>query len=177
MERLHMNYLRDLIHRLRVGESERRIACDLRISRTTVRRYRELAERHGFLQADSAMPDDSILSAMQGDAPRPAQTPSTVEPYAEIVERLLNQGVEMTAIWQRLREDYGYTGSYSSVRRFVHRLRPTEPRVVVRVQAAPGEEAQVDFRPRRLSLRSQHGTPTACLRLCRHPFLQLPPVC
>ena len=147
MERLHMNYLRDLIHRLRVGESERRIACDLRISRTTVRRYRELAERHGFLQADSAMPDDSILSAMQGDAPRPAQTPSTVEPYAEIVERLLNQGVEMTAIWQRLREDYGYTGSYSSVRRFVHRLRPTEPRVVVRVQAAPGEEAQVDFGP------------------------------
>ncbi|MCX6070460.1 MAG: IS21 family transposase [Chloroflexi bacterium] len=33
------------------------------------------------------------------------------------------------------------------MRRYVHRLRPPEPRVVVRVQTAPGEEAQVDFGP------------------------------
>ena len=44
MERLHMNYLRDLIHRLRASESERQIARDLRISRITVHRYHELAE-------------------------------------------------------------------------------------------------------------------------------------
>jgi len=49
--------------------------------------------------------------------------------------------------YQRLRDDHGFTGSYSAVRRYVHRLRPPEPRVVVRVQAAPGEEAQVDFGP------------------------------
>ena len=147
MERLHMNYLRDLIHRLRANESERRIAHDLRISRTTVRRYREVAEQHGFLSPDSAMPDDTTLVAVLGPVPRPPATPSTVEPYAEVVQRLLNQSVEMTAIWQRLRQDYGYTGGYSSVRRFVHRLRPSEPRVVVRVHTPPGEEAQVDFSP------------------------------
>ena len=46
MERLHINYLRDLTFgRLRAGESERRIARDLRISRVTVHRYHELAER------------------------------------------------------------------------------------------------------------------------------------
>jgi hypothetical protein len=39
-----MNYLRYLIHRLRAGESERRIARDLRISRITVHRYHELAD-------------------------------------------------------------------------------------------------------------------------------------
>ena len=49
--------------------------------------------------------------------------------------------------YQRLRDDHGFTGSYSAVRRYVHRLRPPEPRVVVRVQTAPGEEAQVDFGP------------------------------
>jgi len=53
----------------------------------------------------------------------------------------------MMAIFERLRDDYGYTGSYSSVRRFVRRLRPRQPRVVVRVHTAPGEEAQVDFGP------------------------------
>ena len=62
-----------------------------------------------------------------------------------MVQRLLDQGVEMTAIFHRLQDDHGYGGSYSSVRRYVHHLRPAEPEVVVRVHAAPGEEAQVDF--------------------------------
>jgi DNA-binding CsgD family transcriptional regulator len=38
-----MNYLRDLIYRLRAGESERRIAADLGLSRPTVHKYHLLA--------------------------------------------------------------------------------------------------------------------------------------
>jgi len=147
VERLHMNYLRDLIHRLRAGESERRIARDLRISRVTVHRYHELAERKGFLKPGSAMPEDSAIVAALGEPSQLPRTASTVEPYAEVVEHLLGQQVEMVAIFQRLRDDHGFSGSYSSVRRYVHRLRPVEPRVVVRVHTAPGEEAQVDFGP------------------------------
>ncbi len=48
-------------------------------------------------------------------------------------------------MFDRLRQDYGYGGSYSSVKRFAHRLRPTRPRVTVRVHSPPGKEAQVDF--------------------------------
>jgi len=142
-----MNYLRDLIHRLRAGESERRISGDLRISRITVHRYHDLAEKEGFLQPGSPMPDDEAIRACLGDPPRPPRHTSSVEPYADVVQQLLEQQVEMMAIYQRLRDDHGFTGSYSSVRRYVHRLRPPEPRVVVRVQTAPGEEAQVDFGP------------------------------
>ena len=43
MERLHMNYLRDVIYRLRAQESDRQIARDLRLSRATVRKYRQWA--------------------------------------------------------------------------------------------------------------------------------------
>ncbi len=142
-----MNYLRDLIHRLRAGESERRISRDLGISRVTVHRYHELAERQGFLKPGTSMPEDTAILAALGEPPQPPRTASTVEPYAEVVRRLLDQHVEMVAIFQRLRDDHGFSGSYSSVRRYVHRLRPPEPRVVVRVQTAPGEEAQVDFGP------------------------------
>jgi transposase len=70
---------------------------------------------------------------------------STAEPYRETVEQLLEQGVEMTAIWQRLKDNHDYQGSYSAVRRLVQRLRPATPEVVVRVESAPGEEMQVDF--------------------------------
>ena len=51
----------------------------------------------------------------------------------------------MTAIWQRLRENYGYTGSYSAVRRFVRKLCGSASKAVIRVHTVPGEEMQVDF--------------------------------
>ncbi len=140
-----MNYWRDLIHRLRSGESERRIAQDLHISRTTVRKYHQLAIEHGFLQPDTPMPQDALLATVLAGTAAPAQTPSTVAPHDEVVRTLLDQGVEMTAIFDRLSNDYGFTGSYSAVRRYVRHIRPPEPKVCVRVQTAPGEEAQVDF--------------------------------
>jgi transposase len=49
MERIHMNHLRELIYRLRAGESQRRIAKDLGISRTTVAKYQKWAKEQGYL--------------------------------------------------------------------------------------------------------------------------------
>jgi transposase len=51
----------------------------------------------------------------------------------------------MMAIWQRLRDNYGYSGSYWSVRRFVSQLAITEPEAYTRVHTGLGEEMQVDF--------------------------------
>jgi transposase len=145
MERLHMNYLRDLIYRIRAGESERRIAQDLKVSRPTVHKYKIWADRQGYLNPEQPLPELAVLVAALGPVPQPPQMTSSLEPYRETVERLLDQGVELTAIWQRLRQNYQYTGSYSAVRRFVRHLRPTEPEAIVRVQREPGEEMQVDF--------------------------------
>jgi transposase len=140
-----MNYLRDLIYRLRAGESERRIAKDLQVSRPTVHKYRLWAEGQGYLKPEQPLPDQATLVAALGPAPQPPQMTSTLAAYQLTVEQLLDQGVELTAIWQRLKENHGYSGSYSAVRRFVQRLRPGEPEAFVRVHTAPGEELQVDF--------------------------------
>lgn len=78
MERLHMNHLRDLIHRLRAGESERRIARDLKISRPTVHKYHVLAKREGYLEAGSALPDDATLRAVLGPGPQPPKITSSL---------------------------------------------------------------------------------------------------
>jgi transposase len=145
MERLHMNHLRDLIHRLRAGESERCIARDLKISRPTVHKYHLLAKREGYLEVGIALPDDATLRAVLGPGPQPPKIASSLESYQEAVKNLLKQGVEMTAIWQRLKDNYGYSGSYSAVRRFVKHIEPYIPEAYVRVHTAPGEEMQVDF--------------------------------
>jgi transposase len=152
MERIHMNYLKDIIYhaepdlRLRSGESERQISRDLGISRPTVHKYKLMAEMQGFLDPGKELPGIDQLEAVLGPAPRPPSKPSTLEPYREIVETMLDRGVEMTALWQRLRDNYGYAGGYSSVRRFVRRLKPTTGEgAVIRVHTEPGEELQVDF--------------------------------
>lgn len=145
MEHIHMNHLRDLIGRLRAGESERRIAQDMRISRPTVHKYHELVKKEGYLEAEVEIPDDEKLQAVLGPGPQPPKNVSSVETFGEIVKTLRKQEVEMVAIWQRLRDNYGYAGSYSAIRRYVHQLEPQEPKVYARVQTAPGQEMQVDF--------------------------------
>ncbi len=145
MERLHMHYLTDLLERVRRGQSDRAIARDLVLSRLTVRKYRELALQHGLADARLPLPDEGTLARLLGPLPPPPRTVSTVAPYAGVVERLVAVGVEAMTIFHRLREDHGYPGSYSSVLRFVHHLQPGERRATVRVHAAAGEEAQVDF--------------------------------
>ena len=119
MERLHMNYLRDIIYRLRKGESERRIAQDLDLSRPTVHKYHELAKREGYLDLSQPLPQDGTLQAALGPGPKPPKIPSSLEAYRSVVEDFLKQDIELAAMWQRLRDNYGYPGSYSSVRRFV----------------------------------------------------------
>ncbi len=179
MERLHMNHLRDLIHRLRTGESERRIAQDMQISRPTVHKYHLLAKREGYLDPERPLPDDSTLRQVLGPGPQPPKIASSLEPYREAVQSLLKQGVEMTAMWQRLKDNYGYTGSYSAVRRFVRHLEPETPEAYTRVHTAPGEELQVDFgavgplyNPATGRIRTAYAF-VATLSFSRHQYAEL----
>jgi transposase len=145
MERIHMNIYTEIIYRLRAKESERSISRDLGISRPTVHKYKLKAFLEGYLDQQREFPGKEELAKSLGPDLQPPKTPSTVEGYREAVQKYLKQGLEMTAIFQRLRDDYGYQGSYSSVRRFVHRVQPEEKEAYVRVHSEPGEELQVDF--------------------------------
>jgi transposase len=146
VERLHVHYLRDLIYRLRAGASQRAVARDLGLARMTVQKDAQLAAEVGYLDPARPLPEAAELAAALGPAAEPPRTPSSVEPFREVVDRLVVEGVEMMTIYDRLREpSHGYRGSYSSVRRFIRQLREVEPRAVTRVHTGVGEEAQVDF--------------------------------
>ena len=145
MERLRVNIVVDIVYRLRGGQSVRAIARDLRHSRKTIRRYQHLAQEKGYLDTSRALAEPGEVMAALGKGVSPPKQPSTVEPYRSVVEGLLEQGVEMVAIHNRLVKHHQYSGSYSSVRRFVHGIQPEETEVVVRIETAPGQEGQVDF--------------------------------
>jgi transposase len=137
--------IREILRHLRQGRSDRAIAAATGVDRKTVGRYRAWAAEQGLLS--EALPPLGELHRLLEETMKgspPPQNVSSVEPYREVIERLRQAGVEVTAIHQRLQER-GYTGSYSSVRRLVRRLEPPTPKVTVRVETRPGEEGQVDF--------------------------------
>ena len=111
----------------------------------TIQRYRTWAEQHGLL--DKPLPSLEDLQQLLHaslPAPAPPQTVSSLEPFRDLVVQLHADGVEGAAILRRLHER-GYTGTLSSVYRFLKHLEPHQSKATVRIERAPGEEAQVDF--------------------------------
>jgi transposase len=146
MERLKVQQVEEIVHRLRKGESERSIVRDLGCARNTVRRYAGIARDSGHLRETSEMPSLADLAVSSCDlfVTRRSNV-STVEPYRSVVEELVKNKTEAVAIHSRLRKNHGYTGSYSSIRRFIAHLVPSTPEGVVRTETGPGKQAQVDF--------------------------------
>ncbi len=74
---------RQILQRLRLGESDRAIARAERVGRVKVRALRELEAQRGWLDPAGPMPDDASLSAAVGAPQRPPQNLSSVEPFRE----------------------------------------------------------------------------------------------
>ena len=64
--RIEMHHYRQALVRMRAGDSDRQIAQQQLLGRPKAAEFRELASRHGWLQASVAMPrDETIASALE----------------------------------------------------------------------------------------------------------------
>jgi len=143
--RLNRMDIRELVLQIRAERRDRQIQRDTGIDRRTVKRYREWAQEQGLLEGP--MPDQETLQALVDRTLKDKDLPqnqSTVEGYRVAISQWIKEKVEVCAMWNRLKER-GYSGSYSSVLRFVRTIDPVLPDVVGRIERKPGEEAQVDF--------------------------------
>jgi transposase len=154
------NFLKmDLIETIRVmhqrGWSKRRIARELGIDRQTVRKYlQELSKSPpistpGSEPADSKSPPISTPGdlALYSPPPPPGKPgrPSVCQPHAELITQMLHRGLTAQRIYQDLRDQVAFTGSYQAVKRFVRQFKRQSPEPIWRVEVQPGEEVQVDF--------------------------------
>ena len=138
---------RQVLVRLRQGDTDRDIARSGLMGRHKVKELRELAAREGWLTPEAELPEDQAIANALGAAHRQARsTISSVEPFRELVSRWVSQGVSGVAIHAALRREHGYGGSYSSVYRMLAALRAAlPPEATVALTFAPAEAAQVDF--------------------------------
>ena len=116
------------IHRLKdLGWKERRIARELRVGRTTVKKYLE-------------NPDQNFAKSK----PRP----SKLDPYRELIDQLLEQDplVKAPVILQRLQQR-GFDGKITILRDYLQKIRGRikyrEP--FIRFESPPGEQMQIDW--------------------------------
>jgi transposase len=137
---------RQVLVRMRQGDSDRDISRARLMGRNKAARLRVLASEQGWLSPQGPLPEDAAIVAAVGTARRARSTVSSVEPHRAQVERWLDQGVSGVAIHAALCRNHGYSGSYSAVRRMVSAIQASlPPQATVRLDFAPGEAAQVDF--------------------------------
>ena len=70
---------------------------------------------------------------------------SACAPYYSQIARAVETGLSAQRIYQDLYYEYGFTGSYDSVKRFVRKLKVKRELPFRRVETSFGEEAQADY--------------------------------
>lgn len=138
---------RQVLVRMRQGDSIRSIARSGLMGRDKLKTVRTVALVHNWLDPALPMPDDAEIIRVLGRTPHlPSSCVSTVEPFREQIRGWQAAGVQGTTIHSALQRNHGYTGSYSAVRRMVRQLAAEQGVAATTIlDFAPTDAAQVDF--------------------------------
>ena len=135
---------RQVIHRMRMGESDRMIAKTGLMGRLKCAEVRSLAAREGWLDSAAPLPEDGELAAIFATEKEHNSTHvSSALPFQQQVQTWVDEGVCWTTIHRALVDRLAFKGSYSAVRRLAQKLK--KPKATCMLDFAPGEAAQVDF--------------------------------
>lgn len=144
--KFEMHEYRQIIFRLRLGESIRSIMKSRLASRKKVRAVYSIAHQQNWLDVNRELPCDDVLAKyFKISSPTPI-TQSLVLPYQQEVEAWCQQGIQATTIHAALQRQHGFKGSYESVVRFVRKIKDKlSTRTTTILEFKAGECAQVDF--------------------------------
>lgn len=137
------------------GRSQHDVAGSLGVDRKTIRRYVEPAIAAGFVpggppmsQADWARLVKQWFPHLTDTRLRQVTWPD-FDKHREYIVELLRAGVTKATIHQRLRDEYGVSGSVASFKRYVAANLAEdavrEKVTVLRADPEPGLEAQIDY--------------------------------
>lgn len=150
---------------LQLGRGQREIERISGIDRKTIRAYQrkyEASQANSPGVATGELAGDAPCESTQTPPPRPADEAPSVqasntasrppppgasscEPWREFIQAHVRLKRNATAIYQDLVDLHGFKHAYNAVKRFVGKLKYSEPEQFDRLEFAPGEEAQVDY--------------------------------
>jgi transposase len=142
--RLKVHEQEAILNLERRGWGIRRIARELRLSRNTVRGYLRKAAPASVASAGATAEGAAVQIDPLSTAGVQGRKSLCLE-YDQLVLAKFEAGLSAQRIYQDLKAEGAFPGSYESVKRYVAKLRQTDPEVVQRIEVQPGEELQVDF--------------------------------
>ena len=143
--KFEMYEYRQIILRMRRGESNRIISQNLKLSRNTAKKIRAIAKKHGLLENNSSIPDDDkLINLFLNKATDKANTKINI--FSKKISIWYRQGISATAIYNVLTEQHNFNGSYNCVQRYIKSLKKQDNLdVTIILEFKPRECAQVDF--------------------------------
>jgi len=93
-----MYEIRQIIARLRLGESDRGIARTQRTGRATVASIRRVADERGWLDPAGLLPEDGLLAAAFKSPRTTAQNVSSVAPFRESILAWHAQSIQVSTM-------------------------------------------------------------------------------
>lgn len=139
-----MYQYRQIIMRLRMGDTIRGLAREKLADRKTIGKVRDVAKEQGWLDSQSTMPSDETLATFFGKKSS-LSIQSHMTPHQKQIEEWCMQGVQATTIYSHLKQEYGFSGSYRVIQRFIKCLKNGTGPVTTILEFNPGDCAQVDF--------------------------------
>jgi len=103
-----MYQYRQVLLRMRQGDSDREIARSALMGRPKSGAVRAVALARGWLDLAPPLPDDVALAAVFAAGPQAAPCVSTLEPYRNQIERWVATGTAGTTIHAALCRNNGY---------------------------------------------------------------------
>jgi transposase len=142
----------EVLYQWHQGRNIRQIKRSLGFDRKTIRKYLELAERHGLSREMQLQQYDYYLhfaSTLQRELKTPVDSSLSFKKtalYQTVIEKLLaKKYMKPKQVYRILLRDHEYPLSYSSFKRYMNIKYPKQPRNCLRIEAKAAEEAQVDF--------------------------------
>ena len=169
----------EVLYQWQQGRSKSKIAESLGITRPTLRNYLKLAMAAGLTAMSSPEDVAAIALAVQakvaGKRTSAAPALEAIAVHDERIRQLLGEP-DMTdrQIW-RLLAEAGHSFSERSINRYIQQIAPSQPAVTVRLEVAPGTQAQVDFGQANLVLggvRKRLWAFVMTLSYSRHRFVR-----
>jgi hypothetical protein len=138
-----MTEKREVIRRLRLGHSIRHINKSTGMHRTLIRRLKDLAQQHLWLESEEPVPDEATIKALLDPPASNSNAEHPLDPYRSDIAKWLKEEYSYVVIHQLLSPMVPV--SESTVRRYCQRHFPQAPRGTHLRDTIPGEIMEVDF--------------------------------
>lgn len=134
--------IREVIHRLREGYSDRRIGREVKVDRSIIKKIRALSIIHQWLDTSSTMPSDAEIYKFWKLPPK-TQKLHPLDLHRDHLEQWKKEGYSAVVMHQLLKDKCSCDAQ--TIRRYLNKYFPSQVDPIMVRSTTPGQDLDIDF--------------------------------